>query len=238
MPDSYPTQRYLNYEVRFSYAGKAEVWIGVPDRVFGSTVPGVPLYITGNTTDNTTLQEYQVRPAGGLFLKSDNLDEIRQANVKPIKNACGCIETWDIEEETIEIRGEGKYSYDPVIAEYFKLGSTATANDKRRSYGGLSRKSKVNVLIIRKNYTSINQITNLFECHYYECIILPTNQPKADGNIATIPLVFKPISLKKADGSCESPGKQSIDEWFVRVKGDNTNELLSPNEVKSLLKVP
>lgn len=236
MPDSYPTQKYINYEVRFSYAGKAEVWIGVPDRVFGSSVAGVPLLLTGNTTENTTLQEYQVRPASGLFIKSDNLEEIREVSATPLKNGCGCIYNWDIKEETVEIRGEGKYSYDPVIAEYFKLGSNSTSADKRRSYGGLSRKSKVNVLIVRKNYTT--QITNLYECHYYEVIILPSNQPKADGSIATLPLVFKPISLKKENGKCEDPGKQSVDEWFVRIKGDNTNELLSPSEVKALIKIP
>ena len=238
MTDTYLIEEVINYEQRFTYEGKGKFWLKVVRTNFFEDEPGdlppIVLGYTGNTTDNPTLTEGQVRPPVGYYTSSSSLVENREAKASPIKK-CGMVPSrWDFNDQSADIISRSKYSNSQLINELINLPSNATVDTKIRGYGGLINKTAIGALTIREGV--VPHISSIFECHYQLVVIEPTSKPFVANGFTEVDIKCHAQMITKEDGSDEAYGSQLALEWFVRVLPNGTNTILTPREIFELNK--
>lgn len=226
-----PRTNTNQYETQnFTFEGEAWVFINAVRTGWGAFVnlgdaPPIALFFSGNDR-RKVLRKHIVRPATGDFLKFNDLTEIRNGSPKKKEQATSSVaESWSIVEETERIKGQLLYTDDPYLKRYFRFSGT---NDGTTfSHGGKTTREHLSLLVVRKN--NLKQYPDYYECHFYQRgIILPANEPAIKGGI--IEFEYLPAMAKKQDGSCETPGKQTMFGWYVRVLRNGTNIPFDPTD--------
>ena len=228
----YPIETLIEYEARYSYKGKPQLWLNV---TVENDLPDLPLSLSfsGNTDVNKTLHTYQVRPDTGHYVATNQVTEDRGASINAVPCGCGDVpKGWRIKDERLSIETEVAYSNNPLIDLLFNYGTKSNKDSKIRAFGGIQEKQPIRICLIYPDIVSY--LPNLYKCEVIKGIIAPAKKTYSNKSYTTMPMKFLAQELLKLNGSHYPVGSMSILEWYVQVS-QTQNTLLSAQEVFDLI---
>lgn len=232
MASDYKVETIADYEKRFAYLGKPDLWIGVD--LDNDTDPVVELTYSGNTTLNKTLTTYKPRPAIGHYVATSRIQEGKDSKIEPELNACGngLPKSWRLTEDKLTIETEVAYSNNPIIDLLFSFATTATKDSPAQGFGGRQDKTPIHILEIVPNVVSYR--ADIFKCILAKGVIAPASKTYSNKNYTTCPLRFLAQELKKKTAGSYGYGEKLYRQWYVEVT-PSANNLLTPQQVFDLI---